>query len=108
MGRLKHDAVIVTSWDNKYIMEPHAKAIELFGSLVSDCMPGVVNGQASFFIAPDGSKEGWNESDDHDDKRKEFLDWMKELNSFCDYAWIRFGGDDDQTAVYTGQYQERG
>lgn len=106
MGRIKHDAIVVTAWSTKYLSPVHEKACELFGPLVSEMVPGAVNGQASFLVAPDGSKEGWDDSDLHDDLREQFKEYLKSENTFVDYVFINFGGDDDACHVYSGQYEE--
>jgi hypothetical protein len=107
VGYIKHDTIVCTAWDAKYVAPVHEKAVQLFGDLVSEIIEGKSNGQVSFFIAPDGSKEGWDVSDDCDVLRDQFLRYLKEANSFVDYVHVRFGGDDDNTQVYTGQYEER-
>lgn len=90
----------------------HLKAKEIFKAkfegdvmvrdaarLVSDIVHGITNSQASFFIAPDGSKEGWNDSKKSDEARKEFLDWLLQNENFSDYIEVRFGGDDEYDTV---------
>ncbi len=52
----------------------HDKAKELFGSLVSDIIESGVNGYSTFMVAPDGSKEFWERSDDYNAKRSELAD----------------------------------
>jgi len=110
MGYIKHNAIVVTGWDTKQIEAARLKAIEIFeqcfsdepiskpygSKLVSEIVHGVTNGQLSFFIAPDGSKEGWGTSDNGDEARKQFCDWMQNKDdNYCDYIEIRFGGDDE-------------
>ena len=67
--------------------------------LISPIIEGMVNSQFSFFIAPDGSKEGWGTSKDADVARKEFLDWLDKNHDYCDYFEVRFGGDDDEYRI---------
>jgi hypothetical protein len=113
MGYIKHSAIIVTNWDFKKLQAAHEKAKEIFKAkftpdvfdrkaenLVSDIVHGITNSQASFFIAPDGSKEGWADSDKADEARKEFLDWLySEPNNYSNYIEINFGGDDKYTTI---------
>lgn len=109
MGYIKHHAIIVTSWQNEKIKEAHQKAKEIFernfiadgngSKLISDILKGVINDQSSFFIAPDGSKEGWPTSDNGDNARKEFLDWLQKDKNDCDYVELMFGGDDEEESV---------
>jgi len=113
MGYIKHHTIVVTTFGFEYLKEAHQKAKEIFennfenepyekpfGSvLVSDIVYGLKNGQCSFFIAPDGSKEGWGTSDNGDNARKEFLDWLNTSENYCDYVEVIFGGDDDNEGI---------
>jgi hypothetical protein len=103
MGYIKHNAAIITSTRESDIELAHAKAKELYtegemAQLVGEIIPGLVNGQYSFFIAPDGSKEGWDHSDTHDAVRNKYLDWLfqeRVERIRVDYVDVRFGGDDE-------------
>lgn len=109
MGYFKHHSIIVTCRHEEHLIAARNKAIEIFGKhferypigngvdLISPVISGVVNSQTSFFIAPDGSKEGWEPSNNGDNARAEFLDWLRDEkdNNYCNYAEIVFGGDDD-------------
>ena len=106
MGYVKHNAIVCTAWTEKYAIEAQKKAKEIFESnrkgsskLVSELVEHIVNGGYSFFIAPDGSKEGWGDSNQCDDARKYFLDWLRESDNYCDYVEIRFGGDDEYEKI---------
>jgi len=72
---------------------------------VSDITPITSNGYRSFFVAPDGSKEGWQESFDGDKARDEIV---KALDSFKDpddnstsveYVEVQFGDDNHDNRV---------
>lgn len=96
MGTINHDTIIVTSWNEKNLKEAHNKAIELFGNLVSNVVDGVRNQYTSFFIAPDGSKEKWPESDKYDKLRNQFIDYINSLaygdgSNSIDYIAISYG-----------------
>jgi len=114
MGYIKHNAIIVTGWQDDKILESRNKAIEIFdehfsgepivrpygSKLVSEIIPSLANGQYSFFIAPDGSKEGWETSENGDRAREEFCKWLNsDPNNHCDYIEVRFGGDDDNNSI---------
>jgi len=105
MGYIKHDTIVVTGDD---LDKVRAKAIELFEEIipsihcpVSEIVGPMVNGTCSFFIAPDGSKEGWDTSDDAEKARELFLIWLDENRTkyWCDYVAVRFGGDDDRNEI---------
>jgi hypothetical protein len=119
MGYIKHNTIIVTGWQNEKVLESRNKAIEIFGKnfdqepnvkggeLVSEIIEGVANGQLSFFIAPDGSKEGWKTSQNGDDARREFCNWLNsDSSNYCEYVEIRFGGDDDEISIVRSNESE--
>ena len=105
--------VVVTCWQEKKLKEAHIKAKEIFeknfenepyekpfaSRLVSEIIQSLANSQSSFFVAPDGSKEGWATSDNGDNARKEFLDWLQKSNNYCDYVEVVFGGDDEHEEI---------
>lgn len=97
MGYHIHHAIVVTSWDDKYLNVAHARAKEMFKHLVSNITGPGTNGFISFLIAPDGSKEGWDTSNEHDDQREEFCDWLdSEEELGVDYFEAAFGGDEPE------------
>lgn len=109
MGWIRHHAIVVTgTYDHdKYILVAHAEAKRLFGGTrcaVSPVTLAAQNGTRSFFVAPDGSKEGWEESDDADLARKELTDWL-DGQRYGDHssplAWveIQYGDDACETCV---------
>ncbi len=109
MGTIKHHAIIVTGFDKEAINTVRNKAVELFtienydisdhSNLISNIVFGM-NGYMSFFIGPDGSKEGWNDSDFCDNARIEFTKWMDDQKeTYCDYIEINFGGDNNNNRV---------
>jgi len=75
MGYIKHHSIVVTTSIDELIKSAHEKAKEIFGTTVSEIIQSKINGYKSFFVAPDGSKEGWGESDTGNDNRKAFIDW---------------------------------
>lgn len=92
MGHMRHDAIIVTDCGN--MEEVHEQAKKLFGHLVSEKICSM-NCTESFFIAPDGSKEGWKDSNDMDIAREKFSTWLKDhYQSYADVVHISFGGDE--------------
>jgi hypothetical protein len=102
MGYVKHNSIIVTDWKEERIVILHKKAQKIFGKharLVSNIVVSERNGYASFFIAPDGSKEGWDVSQDMDDAREKFIKWLQRKHPGVDYIEVRYGGDDDAATV---------
>ena len=114
MGYIKHHSIIVSGWQIKEVKEAHQKAIEIFekefssepytkpygSTLISPIISGLTGSQESFFIAPDGSKEGWETSKNGDNARKLFLDWLQNShNNYCEYVEVIFGGDSDYNEI---------
>lgn len=85
MGDIQHHAIIVTS-DFKNVEEAREKAMEIFAGCceVSPVSKPAINGFKSFCVFPDGSKEGWADSNEANDRRASFTLWLKE---HC-YEWV--------------------
>jgi hypothetical protein len=101
MGYFRHHAIVVTSWNEAHIRRAHHEAEQRFqdtAAWVSPLSETGVNGYHSFFVAPDGSKEWWPESDQGDKTRAAFLDWLRDDDGYYSYAEIQFGdeGGDDR------------
>lgn len=107
MGYLRHECIVVNGWDTKRVARAHEAATAIFnearmGSLVSGLTQHTVNGGASFLIAPDGSKEGWEPSDRGEAARREFLEWLKSDEARqlgLGWALLLVGGDDGEFRV---------
>jgi hypothetical protein len=107
MGYIKHNSIIFHSWRTEHINEARKKAVEIYeeykkesSKLVSEIIPTITNSGASFFIAPDGSKEGWDTSKCIDKAREELLDWLKNhKDNYTDYIEVRFGGDYEHESI---------
>ena len=113
MGRIKHHTIVVTGFLDEHIDEARKKAVEIFeefcknemvkppygSNIISPIMGSLTNGLKSFFIAPDGSNEGWHLSNNCNDARSAFLDWLKVSGNYCDYIEVVFGGDDEYQAI---------
>jgi hypothetical protein len=105
MGYIAHHAIIVTGWQTEAVEAAHAKATELFAASenVTSIMWTVVNVYGTFVVTPDGSKEGWADSDAGDQARVAFLAWLDmaaaDRDQYLDFAEIRYGGDDPDIAA---------
>ena len=80
MGYVNHHALIISSWNKEILEKIHAKSLELMPDITTEVKPYVVNGGGSFAVLPDGSKEGWSESDEYDDKRNDLIDFFDQFN----------------------------
>lgn len=100
MGYVAHDVVIVHTWRDEaadMVDNFRAEMPEELRHLVVGPIPVVVNdGDSYFLFAPDGSKEGWDTSDEADDWREKFIDLFKvhdDGSPLYDVVAVRFGGD---------------
>lgn len=77
MGSISHHAIVVTgSTDNgNWVAKARRKAGAIFPR-VSAVTREQNEGFESFFIPPDGSKEGWEDSNIGDERREEFKTWL--------------------------------
>jgi hypothetical protein len=100
MGYMVHHAIVVSSWQSTGIERAHQLAAELWHEpMVSPIVGSAANGQMSFFVAPDGSKEGWYTSDDHDRRRSDFVERLEALHNedlWVDWVEVQFGGDEPE------------
>lgn len=119
MGSMEHHAILLTSWHDEHIKTARAKAVEILescfkadpvakdgGQLVSPVVSGLVNSQYSFFIAPDGSKEGWETSNIGDQARRLLMEWLDNSGLYIEYALVRFGGDGECGEVMRTNYSK--
>lgn len=84
MGYTRHNTIIVTVSDYAFggdseLPIPDIDAFrdslpEDWQRLVIGPVPALVNSYATFMFLPDGSKEGWDTSDQGDEYRKQFID----------------------------------
>ena len=111
MGYVKHHAIVVTSWNDEVIEFAlvEARRCGLAVCLVaSEC-----EGYHSVFVAPDGSKEGWAESDDGDKRRGAFKGWMRaqqyeDGGSSLEWVEVAYGNDDHDAIVTDHQWKDKG
>lgn len=113
MGYIKHNAIVVTGsrWREPYhpgeateIDDAHAVATAIFPEgHVSEVLGPVTNSTFSFFVAPDGSKEGWDGSNEGDERRDEFVRWLDEANGehggWFEWVEVWYGNDDGDAGV---------
>lgn len=102
MGRIVHDAIVVTTNDCRPGGLPDIDAFreslpEDFRQLVIGPVPTYFNGYVSYAFLPDGSKEGWTPSDEGDDHRRRFAALFDHRyadgSSHDEVVAIRFGED---------------
>jgi hypothetical protein len=104
MGYMRHHAIIVTTWDQKRARKARDRAAGVFGGrLVSKILPAAVNEFWTFIVGPDGSKEGWDESEAGDAKRDEYIAWLNSQryeDGSSPYAWAEVQYGDEEGADF--------
>lgn len=107
MGHMLHHVVIVIGanmGDRDWMGEAHAKATAL-GLDPTPMVRAPINAFRTFMVPPDGSKEGWEESDKGEGQRIKFTDWLDEQryedgSTPLHWAHVAIGDDDsDETGI---------
>lgn len=99
MGYIRHHAIVVTGFD-ECLDRAHKGAVKILGSLVSEIIKSRMNGYRSFFVAPDGSKEGWNDSEVGDSQRDDFILWLKgQKEMWVCWTEVQYGDDEQVTKI---------
>ncbi len=78
MGYIRHHLIAVSSFDKDKIDWIHQKAKSIFESMVTDVLYSPVGAWNTFFIGPDGSKEGWDDSHKYDRFRDIFIELIED------------------------------
>jgi hypothetical protein len=104
MGYMRHHAILITTFSEEDIKSAHEKAVEIFGDTVSEVRESKINGYRSFAVFPDGSKEGWTDSDAGDSQRAQFVAWLNEHryeDNSTSYDWVevQYGDDNHETKI---------
>ena len=115
MGYMRDHAIVVSSWDAAIIRKAWIEAKMIFVDAgmrtlqykpmkILEPVESPANGHLSFFIPPDGSKEGWGCSDYYDDCRERFKTWAKKQryeDGSTSLRWveIQFADDEHETIV---------
>jgi hypothetical protein len=103
MGYNRDHAIVVTGGD--HLEAAREAAIEAGCMLVSEIVGPGINGQRSFFVAPDGSKEWWDTSNKQDEARDRFVSWLRGSSTASsnapawDWVEVQFGDDDHETLI---------
>lgn len=98
MGYIAHHAIIVTG-EEEAVQIAREKAISL-ELCCSEIVRSWYNGYTSFLIAPDGSKEGWDTSNEQQARREEWIEWLRKSHDlYLSWALVRYGGDDPELAA---------
>lgn len=99
MGNIRHNTLIATSWFADAVTALAAYA----ESLGCEVLRGrkAMNGYLTVCIAPDGSNEGWEGSNNGETRREQVKAWLA-ANSDCCFEWCEVAyGSFDANAVVT-------
>ena len=114
MSTVRFTSIIVTSQLGDELIPVREKAIEIFKRLLAEdpvagpgahtlvgaIMPGLVNSDATFLIAPDGSKDGWQTAEVANKARAEFIKYLREWHGdHVDFVEIVMSRDLDYVCV---------
>jgi hypothetical protein len=90
MGTIQHHAVIATTWSEGQVqrIRDWVATLPELDSLSWSCAvkdrfafsPAVMNGYVTVTLCPDGSKEGWEDSDEGDNLRALFIQELKKAD----------------------------
>ena len=103
MGYIRHNAIVVTSWNTDAIEAAACRARNI-GLTVIGPSAALINGYRTLLVCPDGSKEGWEESDHGDKSRADFRDWMNQQrygDGSTNLHWVEvaYGSDDANATI---------
>ena len=108
MGYMRHHAILVTTFNKKLAEDAYERALIVFGGHVTPIMEAPVNDYYTFLIPPDGSKEGWADSDYGNEARAEFITYLEKFryedrSHPFDWVEIQYGDDDHETELTNGK-----
>jgi hypothetical protein len=113
MRNIVHHAIVITSNEKDKIELVRNKAFELYGlhmetkngkALVGPLTIGLINNFYTFLICPDGSKEGYDTSDDGDIVRNKICSFIESLQETTgtnpvNYVEVSYGADDGTAKI---------
>jgi hypothetical protein len=103
VGYIRHHAIIVTSWSKTHGETALVEARRA-GCQTTGLSESKVNGYWTFLVCPDGSKEGWDDSNLGDNQREEFIAWLdstrtEDGGSHYSWAEVQYGDDEGETTI---------
>ena len=102
MGYFVSHTIVVSGWDYGVLRATWRTAKNMFegtGHHVGNITPPASNSYRSYFIAPDGSKQGWDTSRYGWEARRKFIDYLCELPSAVDWVLVQFADERLNTCV---------
>lgn len=105
MGYFCHDAILFIAWSGEDAAKAHAAVVDAIKSVGGNVetltapTPEVVNGYSSFAMLPDGSKEGWEDSDIGDRARSAAIKAAHGAVRYLKVVAVAMPEDADPSAV---------
>jgi hypothetical protein len=112
MGYMRNHLIIVSSHSEDKVNNVRLKALEIFkdtwntrfSQMVGNVVASPLNGESSFVIFPDGSKEGWEDSDIGDNYRADFISYVEgqkydDGSNSLRYAEIFYADDEKELGI---------
>ena len=104
MGYIRHNAIIATAFQKEAV----AALTEYARGLGAEVLVGgeVTNGYMTVCITPDGSKEGWEESNEGNERRAKIKHWMRERAEKLYFEWceVAYGNDDSKAEITDSEW----
>jgi hypothetical protein len=104
MGYVRHNAIIATAWQ-----EGAAEALVAYAAGIgADAIAGpeVINGYRTVVVVPDGSKEGWSNSNEGDERRQKIRAWLESEKYYWEWAEVAYGDDPANAEVVEHKWSE--
>lgn len=104
MGYIRHHTIAITSWKKEELEKLHIKINAIAPNIITNIYKSPLNGYHTFYLIPDGSKEGWEESEAYNEIRNRIKNIIKEMKyddgsnciRFCE---LYYGGDDSKPKI---------
>ena len=110
MGYIRHNAIVVTVSICGDADEA-AWTARSMGCVVIGPSEPCINGYRTLAVCPDGSKEGWEESQLGEEHRAQFRDWLdskRHEDGGTHYEWVEvsYGGDNRNSSIERDAWNE--
>ena len=94
MSYVRHHAIVVAG-TARHVRIAHRAARVIFSHRPTAISKTGMNDVCSFMVGPDGSNEGWPESNIGDAQRALFIEWMRGASDrvYLNWAEVSFGDE---------------
>ena len=111
MGFVQHDAIVVTTWDQK-LAHRLFRTTGRCGLRTTNTTFSHMNGYVSFLVAPSGSNAGWDEAERHAAGRDAFIACLKaerfeDGSSPVEWCEVAYGSDPRTARVERHEWEDK-